>query len=249
VLAPALRPAANAQGYGLVRLSRGACPPLTGATVYDPKQQIVGAWCSQFNSQALSVIENDQSIQIVILSGFWEMYLSARAVGLTADSAHEHTMPAPDASRQLLERSLRATIQSLRAAGKQVIVFEDVPDFAFDPVSRVRTASIPARHALEAMLGAVDATDPGFASPDMISETAMANSAIEQAAAGLQGVTIYDLRPEFCSSALHCVYRDGERLLYFDKNHVTPDGSRYALRDFRLPALARESKEQVPGAL
>jgi hypothetical protein len=72
----------------------------------------------------------------------------------------------------------------------------------------------------------------------MISENAIADSAIEQATAGLQGVALYDLRSEFCSSITHCVYRDGERLLYFDRQHLTAYGSRYALRDFRFTTLA-----------
>jgi peptidoglycan/LPS O-acetylase OafA/YrhL len=238
VFSPGLRSTSVAQGYGFVRLTRGGCPPLTGATIYFPKRLVLGTWCSEFNSESLRVLEADHSIPIVILAGFWNLYLSARNYGLTTDPAQEHKMPTRDASRALLEQSLRATILSLRASGKLVIVFEDVPNFAVDPVSRVRNASIPARRALSAMLGTMASSDPGFAPPEMVSAAAMADSAIEQAVTGLQGVALYDPRPEFCSSPTHCAYRNGERLLYYVKNHVNADGARYALRDFRLPYLS-----------
>ena len=248
-LAPGLRSAAIAQSYGFMVLSRGDCPPLTGISLYSPQSPFKGRECFQFNRMVLRLLEANRNIRIVILASCWDTPFIRSTPGpgesrwwFTDVSAKSNEMPTLDASRELLKHSLAATIQSLRASGKQVIVFEDVPKFAVDPVSRVRTANIPARQVLTAMLGTVDPSDPGFASPDMVSENAMVDSAIEQAAEGLQGVAFYDLNSEFCSSATHCIYRDGERLLYLDKNHVTVYGSHYALRDFRFPSLAEMNK-------
>jgi hypothetical protein len=243
-LAPGLRSTSIAQGYGFVELVKPGCPPLLGAAIYKSKDPALITWCPQFNRKALSLLEADHSIHIVILTAFWGAWLSRGNYDwLTTDSAHgRESPPTQEASRKLIMDSLTASIRSLQASGKQVIVFEDVPHFAVDPVRRVRTACIPVRHALAAILGTVDTSDPGFTSPNMVSETAIADSAIEQVAAGLQGVTVYDLKPEFCSSATHCAYRDGERLLYIDTGHITVDGSHYALRDFRLPTLAEIKK-------
>jgi peptidoglycan/LPS O-acetylase OafA/YrhL len=244
-LAPGLRSAAIAEGYGFVEFSRGDCPPLTGASLYSPQAPFEARECFQFNRMVLSLLEANHNIRIVFLASSWDTPFNRSTPGpgerrwwLTGMSAKSNETPTLDASRELLKHSLAATIQSLQASGKQVVVFEDVPKFSVNPVSRVRTASIPVRQALAAMLGTGDASDPGFASPEMVSENAMIDSAIEQAVVGLQGVALYDLRPEFCSSTSHCVYRDGGRLLYSDRNHLTAYGSRYALRDFRFPTLA-----------
>ena len=243
-LVPGLRSTSFAQGYGFVELIKPGCPPLLGVAVYKSKDPALNTWCPQFNRKSLSLLEADHSIHIVVLTAFWEAWLyPGNYDWLTTDSAHGHeSPPTQETSRKLLVKSLAASIRSLQTAGKQVIVFEDVPLFAVDPVRRVRTASMPVRRALAAILGDVNSSDPGFAPPTLVSEAQMADSVIEQAVAGLQGVSLYDPKPELCSSAAHCNYRNGDLLLYADPGHLTADGSRYALRDFRLPTLAEISK-------
>jgi hypothetical protein len=197
----------------------------------------------------LNLLKANSNIQIVALVGFWEepfrLSIPGRGIErkwLTNESARSHEIPTLDASSELLKESLSASILSLQKAGKKVIVFEDVPNFGFDPVLRVRTASIPARRALAGMLGTLDVRDPGFGfvSPQNLApEAARATSAIKKAVADFSGVTLVDLKPEICGSANQCIYRMGNQLLYSDSNHLTPDGARYALRDFRLPASSR----------
>jgi hypothetical protein len=169
-LAPSLRQAALAQSYGFVMLTRGDCLPLTGASLYSPQAPFEGEECFNFDRMVLSFLEANRNIRIVVLASSWDTpfrrsvpELGERRWWLTSASAKSKEMPTLDASRELLKQSIAATIQRLRASGKQVIVFEDVPKFAVAPVWRVRTASIRARQALAAMLGAADASDPGFA--------------------------------------------------------------------------------------
>jgi peptidoglycan/LPS O-acetylase OafA/YrhL len=250
-LAPGLRSAAIAQGYGFVALSRASCLPLVGTSVYNPREPQEEAGCFRFNRKVLNLLKFNQDIQIVVLVGFWESpfrpsmpWHGDNRWWLTSNSAKGHEIPALGGSRELLKQSLIATIQSLQEAGKEVIVFEDVPNFVFDPVLRTRTARIPARHALAVLLGALDASDPGFASPDLVPEAAVAISAVREAVADFPDVALVDLKSKMCRNASQCAYRDGDRLLYSDSHHITPDGAQYALRGFRLPTLAFANKYQ-----
>jgi peptidoglycan/LPS O-acetylase OafA/YrhL len=244
-LAPGLAASAHAQGYGFVQLNKAACLPLIGAFIYNPRAPLEEAACSHYNLEALNILKTNQHIRVVILAGFWQLPLrgSTRGRGgdrwwLTSDSGNNHVIPTLDASREILKDGLIATIQSLRQAGKHVFVIGDVPNFDFDPVSRFRTESIPARRALAVWIGAPDAGGFAYAPQELAPEAAIAASALKQAVAGFSsGVALVDLTPEICSATDKCSYRDGDRLLYFDSDHLTAFGARYALRDFRLPTL------------
>ena len=48
---------------------------------------------------------------------------------------------------------------------------------------------------------------------------------------------LIDLKPALCPSGDECLYRDGDKLLYADSNHLTEDGALYAARGLRLPAM------------
>jgi peptidoglycan/LPS O-acetylase OafA/YrhL len=142
VMAPGLRSISTAQGYGFILLTRHSCPPLTGASVYDPQRPLDETACSQFNRKALDLLKADQNVRIVILVSFWESPFRQRIYGqgshrwsLTTESDKSHAIPTADASRKIFTQSLTATIRNLREAGKEVIVIEDAPDFDFDPVS------------------------------------------------------------------------------------------------------------------
>ena len=244
-LAPGLRSAALAQGYGFLVLSHNSCPPLVGVAVYFPRVPSDEESCFRFNRRVLNLLKDNKDIQIVALVGMWEGPFRPRMPWggndrgwWTTESANSHEIPTLDGSREILKQSLIATIQSLREAGKQVIVFEDVPNFVFDPVLRLRTVRIPARRALAMWLGALDASDPGFASPDLDSEATTARSAVRDAVGEFSDVTLVDLKPNLCRSAGQCTYRVGDRLLYSDSQHLTPEGAEYALRGCRFPAVA-----------
>jgi hypothetical protein len=53
----------------------------------------------------------------------------------------------------------------------------------------------------------------------------------------ISGIELIDLKSMLCNSQNLCAYMDGNQLLYSDEQHLTADGARYALRNFRLPRL------------
>ena len=239
-LAPGLRAAANARGYGLVELSKNSCPPLIGATHYVPLAPLGAEACIRFNRKTLALLEADRRVPIVILTASWAAPFNRTWMDgwLTSDVAPQSDTPSLEASSQLFTASLSASIGALQASGKEVIVLEDTPNFSFDPMLSVRTAHIPARRALALWLGAKDAADVGVAPPAADRGIPLSISLLEETAR-LQGVTLLDPKPALCSSTTQCAYRDGDSLLFIDSSHVSPEGASRALRDLRLPAPSK----------
>jgi hypothetical protein len=64
-----------------------------------------------------------------------------------------------------------------------------------------------------------------------------AAAAIAEVLAANPGTMLADVKPALCKSPTECSYRDGDKLLYADTHHLTPEGASFALRGFHLPAL------------
>jgi len=247
-LAPGLRAVAARSGYGFVQLSKAACLPLLGAERFAPARPLESQACLRFNEQALSLVNADPHIRTVVLCGFWDnpLRLSEGKAWLTADLAHERDVPSLEGSERIFIQSLTALIQSLRGAGKQVIVFGETPELGSDPVWRIQSAGIPARRTLDRWLGVPDAGDPGFAAPGYLASDALATSLLHETVASISSDSsgsapnpqLVDLKTNLCRNPSQCAYRDGDRLLFADPHHLTPLGAQYALRGFHLPALS-----------
>jgi hypothetical protein len=102
---------------------------------------------------------------------------------------------------------------------------------------------IPARRRLAQWLAIADDSDPGFDAADRSPNIALSISLLEQTVAQSKRVQLIDPVPALCGNSGQCVYRNGDRLLYVDSDHLSPDGAVYALRNFQLPAAgAAESR-------
>jgi peptidoglycan/LPS O-acetylase OafA/YrhL len=246
-LAPGFRSAAATQGYAFVQLGKASCPPLIGATHFIPRQPLLAAGCERFNRKALALLQADRNIRVVVLAAAWSAPLNRtwQDGWLVSDPAHESEIPTPEANCRLFVDSLKATLHALQAAGKQVIVVEDVPSFEIDLLWRVRSTRIPARRRLATWLGIQAVTDPGFASPNPNPNFALADSLLRQAATGSPAVPLVDLNPALCNAPAECAYRFGENLLYSDSSHLSNFGALYALRNFRLPGANDRANDKI----
>jgi peptidoglycan/LPS O-acetylase OafA/YrhL len=236
-LAPGLRAAAHGQGYGFVELAKNSCPPLTGATHYLPLVPLRAEACTRFNGRILGLLEAEPRIRIVVLAASWAAPLHRNSMDgwLTNDAARPADSPTLEASRQIFAQSLADSIRALQAAGKQVILVQDPPNFDFDPMMKLRTAQIPMRRALAGWLGWPVAADPGFGPPAVDPTIPLSISVLQQTAVSLPGVMLLDLRPALCPIPGQCAYRDGDRPLFIDSSHLSPYGAGFALKGFSLP--------------
>ncbi len=247
-LAPALRSVADAQGYGFAQIAKVGCLPLDGAARYLTQHPLHASECLRFNREVLELVERDPHIQVVVLSGAWPACLHRNWANgwLVSDTARQRELPTLDATKKLFVDSLTELIRSLEANRKQVIVFDDIPSFDFDPLEKFRMSSIPARRTLANWLGDSDTVDSGFAPPaDLAGDSfiaPLATSLLQQTLARAPKATLVDLKAKLCNAHGNCIYRNETQLFYVDESHVSPSGALYALRDFQLPALTNPTR-------
>jgi len=238
-LAPALRQTANSQGYNFIQTTRSSCLPTTeaGAMNFNAQHPSNVAECIRFNRRTLDLITADRRVRIVIMAGKWAdgFFIDrnsphADILERSRDSAHVESV------RNVRSRSLLSLIQLLKENRKQIILIDDVPNFSFDPSLTFRTSRMPVRHTIAAWLG-VGSENFGFAPDGHFTEDEMSTDMLNQIHQRISGTQLVDLKSTLCNRQNLCAYIDGNQLLYSDEQHLTADGARYALRDFRLPRL------------
>lgn len=149
-----------------------------------------------------------------------------------------------DGNLEIYRSALGATIRALNAAGKHVILIDDVPSFAIDPLLAVRTSLIPARAALARLFSPAAAPEPldtGFA-PPQASAAIAGSQALLRSAASEFSATLFDPKPAICPLPGQCAYRDGAALLYIDSSHLSAAGAARALAAFPLAPAGHSSK-------
>ncbi len=247
-LAPAVRVLAASQGYGFAEFAKASCPPALGAAQFLPHHPSLAARCIVYNQRVFKRLIHDSRISVVIFTASWAGYLHRdwQHGWLVTDPARSSTMPSDETVRLTLAGSISGTVRTLRSAGKQVYVFEDIPAFDFEPMWRLDSTSIPARRALASLLSIRSAADTGMATPGDIEMAGAASALLEQTFSAQPSVTLVNLRSSFCSAGALCPYRIGDQLLYADNNHLSPAGARYALRSFRLPPPSTAAAEPEP---
>ena len=233
-LGEGLRRAASDAGYSFIEMGKSACLPLKGAASFLREHPQVASECIRFNDEVLHLLAADRRIQIVIVAGRWDAALASDGGLQVLDFTRDRGPLSPDELRKRFLESFSDAIQTLRNAGKRVIVIDDVPNFDFDPLCRFRTDEIPARRAMAAFLR-LNPGPAGVASPANASAVSISTSLLRQIQEQTTGLELVELSSALCNDQNLCKYIDNGQLLYWDREHLTQGGARYALRNFRLP--------------
>lgn len=236
-LVPALRTLANAQGFGTQELLKSACLPLENAWRYVPAAPALTGPCHRFNHRALEEIRGNPRVRVVVLAGDWKSSLALDAGGgwIAASAASLTTRPTRAESQQRLQAALAAELRALREAGKEIVLVEEVPNFDFQPMQRVRNTAIPLRRALASWLRLGSQDDPGFAPLGDTTNDALATKALQDAAFRDSGIHFWNPKQNLCDAHGDCFYRTQNTMLYLDDGHVTPAGAEWAVRGLRMP--------------
>ncbi len=232
-LAPAMRSHASAHDLRFVEFSKSSCLPLSGVAKYVASHPLVVQECVDFNRVVLKTILDDRTIQTVFLAGRWaDPFVTGNHAPLlrTSLSYADGGQTAVDEAR-VLSAGLAAPISLLQAAGRRVILIEDVPNFDFDPLSRMRSEQIPLRSVLARWLSNGRYT-PGMAHASFLDATDQSDVVLQQVQKRFPATSLLDLRPMLCDGQGLCAYKHGGHLLYSDGQHLTSDGAFYALRNF-----------------
>ena len=237
-LAPGLRSIAKTAGYDFFQLTKSACRPMS-EEVFDRRSIPPPiAECMSFNRIVLHQLEIDSRIRIVIISDAWgHIFLKSRDITKEVnDIEGQHYTLGVNLSQDVTMHFLEASIRSLQAKGKQVIVFEDTPYFGADPLSIVRVDMMPIRHTLAMWLGVVNNRDASSLSFRTTAYDVSSSALLHAAISAVPGVELVDLKHALCNETGRCVYRKGDQVFFNDYQHLSPDGAHYALRDFHLPS-------------
>jgi hypothetical protein len=227
------------QGYFMQEFVRLRCPPLQGAARNYDSHPLHCQECVAYNGIVLQRLIADPAVKIVILEASWSVSFNplANSDQLVPSGGQVLLTSSQARSAQVLESSLRETIESLRAAGKQVVVIGDVPFFAVNPVWRLRTEGNSLRRGLFHLLrGSSDPADPGSDQVrDDTPQGRQARQIVMQTTISVPGATYWDPRRQMCASEDACRYREGDVPYFLDDNHVTPQGAMKALEGWSIP--------------
>jgi peptidoglycan/LPS O-acetylase OafA/YrhL len=236
----ALRELAQKSGFRLYAFNHVQCPPLLRVV---PSSSSIrkDRTCSVYNDNVLRFLSRDRTVQTVILAGDWSgpgewawesdgyVHMPERAVALSQSDAN-------------LEFGLNGTVSNLQAAGKRVILLNDIEALRFQPVLRLRESMIPVRKWINHhLLGAPLLTDDVGPEDLYFNENQQGAVIVDRVATKLRAIT-FDMRSHLCT-ANRCKYRSGNTLLYFDTNHLTRAGARIALDG--LPRLWVKPSDSV----
>ena len=139
----------------------------------------------------------------------------------------------------MLSDALIATIAVLQGAGKRVLVVQDVPIFAEDPLWRFRSAKMPLRTWLINRLHPWQPIDPGT-DVEMHPFEDLAARQLVEGAAGTTGAGLFDLESTLRASPTTYRYRSDLHSFYADNQHLTPAGGQAALTGLTLPSPRSE---------
>jgi peptidoglycan/LPS O-acetylase OafA/YrhL len=229
-LAGALRRLGKNKGFRVLEFTKSSCPALLGVTRLMSGHPHHDRECAAFNKNVIALIQQDKSIRVVILAGFWSAPFVHESEGERFISSESFVKSVSAAeSRANLAHGLQDAVHALQESGKKVIVLKDNPMFDFDPVGRVRERFIRPRLLLAKLL------EPNALSSDYLESKSnvdrtyddQASAIIDSVAAADQAVT-FDPKKMLCDEN-SCYFFDGKSLLYEDAQHLSLAGAERGL--------------------
>lgn len=204
-------------GLSVRMLTMAGCSPVL-QWIHTKKPEYV--ICQDHNRRMYDYLLKDTDIKVVILHAYWNDGIQRNdydnGIGdRKSDAGHVINLgddeDEPDEVRYShLAESLQTEVQTLKAAGKQVIVVGPVPEPGFNVLDRLakqywtdgrlqQPLTIPAKAALD------------YAAPAR---------RILMGAASKTGAIWIDPAPLFCSEGGDCALTTTDKSLYFDDNHL-----------------------------
>lgn len=216
-----LRGMARQQGWGFQIFTKSSCRPLLGVTVWKRDVPTFSEECARFMQAAFKRVAEDPSVHTVILSGLW----AGPLVDIRAER-YQDLAGADDsgAGARLLASGLTRAVHGLGAAGKRVLIAEDVPYWRVDPVKVFITEKIPLRMAVQGGFQSALGSDAlRLSEPRNLLVDRLVADTASHAGAGF-----LPLRAAFCEGDI-CRFKGDEHLWYSDRSHLFAQGAIHAL--------------------
>ena len=234
-LQAAVQSYAEAHGFKVVTLTLTACPPLKGMTTDRADNPDFPKVCQEYNDRIFSSVAARPDVKYVALAGDWALVDQKRFFPVGLKGSYRNV--SQEQSEANLVEGLKAEVAGFEAAGKRVVLFDDVPSLTFAPADRARYDELPVRRALtKLMLG----RGPEYPAGSDASRSAMVSGEAEKARAGIlqlaqsdHELTVVDSKSVLCSEA-ECRFADGDDFYYTDNNHLSPLGARLIVAQLHL---------------
>ena len=194
----------RAQHFGLkgVVFTRGRCVPLLA--VHRPKQD----YCTDYMTFAYDTVAR-MGIANVILVSRWLLYVGATGpMNPPLVALHDGDLPSDNTA--VIARGLQRSLDAL--AGRQVFILTGIPEIGFPPPSVLARALYFGRPA----------PSPPTLAAYRAQQSAVLN--VLNAAASRDRAQLLNATERLCPDA-QCRITDGDRILYFDENHLTREGA------------------------
>ena len=223
-VAPAFVSLAASRGQASYQLTMAGCPPLIDVEVRSRGADY--APCAAFNRQVIAYVTSDPSVVAVALSARWTLYTENARFGddpgpiaYLVDGADDEMSTA--ASKRVFARSLAATVDAIRRAGRQVILLGTIPPLGVNVPDCLARNHMPLSGVLTCD---ADATQ-------VRSHLALADDEVERIAKAASGVCAYLPKRALCPQD-RCLSVAGEDILYANDDHLSVKGAAFLARAF-----------------
>ena len=208
----------------ILHIGRWSCLPFSSKSHQNEQ-------CQRSMAAALDYVAGQPTVSTVVLAGYWNYLMAGRFVGNNVD--YREVAPVAPEEVDVFLRTGHEAIESLRAAGKHVVLMLDAPNLNFDVRRCVYDASghresLPPDCAL-----ARDAFEARNASYDAV---------MARLIAAHPGIDVFDPRAVLCDKSSCNAMRD-TRPLYFDSDHLSLRGT-----DLVIDALIASGRLKHPPA-
>jgi hypothetical protein len=202
----------------------GGCPPLKGVTRVDKAQE-----CLNHNEKVLKDI-NTLNVKRVILVGNWTTYIYKDL--LKAADGESRTKITFEERVALVKNGLAGIIESLQAQGKEVVLFSNVPTYAYnvpDILGKYEYISEKLPESYKSLYLANSSDDFKAKQEKILS----AFHSLEES----YGISVIDLSNALCSSLSCLIMGDDGKLYYADEAHLTMTGAKFVTEELREQIL------------
>lgn len=215
--------AATIPHRAFVAVSGGWCAPMLNG--FDSG----GPTCLATTKAALERIAATPTIRDVVLSAEWALYTSGYRDGGSAAVYSDNQGKASSTAEnvKVFARSLNASIELLKGAGKHIIIVGPVPEFS-EPVIKTISKSLQF-----AGTGNNVADVVAFAPHIADASYRARNTEVFAVFKGLSGVDLIDSSQLFCADAVCRSATPRGEVLFSDTNHVTEYGASMVAREIQ----------------
>lgn len=196
----------NIKGYNI---GRAGCPPLFGLE----NESAVFRKCLE-PPRELERILRDENIREIVMFARWGLYAEGEPSQNEAGTRPRRFVEADDAANRLaFARVLRATVEKVRAAGKRIVIIGPVPEFDVNVPSAVIKAAMRGKREDIVIPRAVFEKRQRAVLP-LLAELSR-----------MEGVRVVYPHDFLCDADV-CRGAVGDKALYVDDDHLSPEGAR-----------------------